>query len=195
MTKDELFHIVDIIMNKATPADFEVIKAAVNRRDKSQYKPMGADPAKMAGTMAQQIDNQLGMSSDMVRKMVRGYAAEIIRKNAPELEDGQVEELLGEWVGPSQGSGTRSRKSSGKKAGKSGIPPDAILAMVRQFIAYSTESMNPSEYRELEQSIPDWKERYWDSFPEEVQRVIALYLKGQISSDQCMSVIKGELFE
>lgn len=64
-----------------------------------------------------------------------------------------------------------------------GIPPDALLYMVRMFMEYSSGAMPPSKQAELWDQIPGWYDKYWASFPEEIRALVTACLKGQIEPD------------
>ena len=96
--------------------------------------------------------------------------ARIIRENAPEISEKQISELLSEWVPESEKS----------KRATSAIPPDAIISMLKSFISYSLNAMSTIDDMKLRERMPDWPERYWNAFPESVQKLVSLYLKGKL---------------
>jgi len=180
----QLYRIVEYILNVADPADLEVIEAALAKRqnDKRSAPVMGLNPAKMAAGTTDSVNAQLENTKASVKKMVSEFAAEIIRRNAPELEEHQVNELLREFMPESAGGG--QRKKAGKTPAGDSLPPGMIIQMVRQFVEYSEGAMSPSEQIQLETSIPDWKTRFWNSFPGQLQKLISLYLNGDIDRER-----------
>jgi hypothetical protein len=96
MKGDFLYDVVDFILNQATENELEVIQAALKRRvEGGEAKgAAGINPARMARLTAAKIKKQVGFSLDQIRQTVRGFVTEIIRKDAPELTDTQVQKLL-----------------------------------------------------------------------------------------------------
>ena len=116
--------------------------------------------------------------------MIQNFAVDVIRKEAPELSDPQIEELLDAWIPDSPG---------GRGKEKPPLPPDVLLTMIRQFVSYSSGTMPPSEQVELEKQIPDWQREYWQRMPESIRTVLTLFLKGTIDSEECWQQIYADL--
>ncbi len=198
MADAELVKTLDYILNRCGAAEIEAVAAAVVRRkrDLSMFGDAGVmDPARWAKKAAEDLAGSAGASLKAVRSTVRGLAAEMLRKEAPELDDDQIAELLGAWVpDPASDGGRVSGGAAGQSAGivdvdgeapsdrPSRIPPDVLLAMAEQFVAYSSGAMAKAEESALRRELGDWPERYWRSFPGGVRAVVTEYLKG--TSDQ-----------
>ncbi len=184
MERDELFEIVDAIMNKATDADVEVIIEALKRRGKSAGRGTfrGVDPGRLAKESAKALGSQMSYSVEGIRKMIQNFAVDVIRKEAPELNEEQISELLEAWV-PDPGKGPEQPS----------LPPDVLLTMIQQFVSYSTGSMSATEQMELEHQIPDWQRKYWEKMPTGIRSVISLYVKGKIDADTCWERIYSDL--
>ncbi len=135
------------------------------------------------------ITDSVHASVGQTRDRIRAYAAAIIKRQAPELNDRQIQQLLDAWVpgdsplgeGPSGDSPTGKRSQRGPSRQRQ-LPTDAQLTMIHQFVSYSTGKMPVREQAELSANISDWKQRYWQSFSEPVQRLIAAHLKGHLDS-------------
>jgi hypothetical protein len=185
--RDQLFVILDFILNKATHEELQVIQEALKRREKSSglFGDFGIHPKDIANEAAQQMSESMSYSIDSIRQMVRQFVTEMIQKEAPELNQKQVEELLNAWV-PEPGG-----KEPGKEQDE--LPPDVLLQMIRQFLAYSTDSMAPSEVMSLFEEIPGWPDIYWHRFPERIRQIISLYLKGKIDDETCWEHIMVDL--
>ena len=168
---EKLYMVVDYILNQAQDQDVEVILKAVKKRyeDRESRGAMGLKPGRMAREAAGQIDRQMGFSREMIRDTVRDLAKRTIRQNAPELSDRQVEALIDTWV-PEPGRGGERKAPE--------VPRDALMVMVEQFLRYSAGEMSASEQMRLEEEIPGWTGKYWERFPPELRRILALYLKG-----------------
>lgn len=178
MGRDELKQALDFILNSADDGEFEVIVKAVQRRqkDNSLFSRFGGmRPEKMAKKMADEL--QEGMGMDGIRQTVRGFVADLIRREAPEISEEELQSLVGmyERSGSNQGAG------KGKQG--PGLPPEAVLSMVKQFMDYSTGAMAASEQQYLWESMPRWQDEYWKAFDPEIKALIDGALKGKIESD------------
>jgi hypothetical protein len=177
MADPELVKVLDYILNRCDEGAIEAVSAAVVRRkrDLAMFGGMGRlpDPKRMAKELASQIN--VNATIDGLTGTVRNMAARIIKQEAPELDDGQVEDLLRAWV--------PGADRQGSSAGE-GIPAGLLLSMVGQFIAYSRGNMDPAEERELRAEIGAWPDRYWKAFPRVVQLIISDYLKGEIDEKE-----------
>ena len=193
MDERKLYEIVDFILNEAAEGDLEVLRAALRRREGDSVVPggeqqgaMGLDVGKMARETAASVKRQLGVSQDQIREMVRRQVRDVIRREAPQLPDSQIDLLLAEWI--PDPSVIKKRKAQ-----SSTMPVDALLTMIRQFVAYGTGSMKMTEEQDLRQDIGDWQTKYWAKFPTVVQRLISLYLKGAIDDARFWQGIYDEL--
>jgi hypothetical protein len=173
---EKLYLVIDYILNHAQDRDIDVILKAVKKRYDRKQAGGGLNPDArgMARDMAAQIQEQVGFSRDQIRQTVRDLSADIIRKNAPELNEDQIEELLGAWVPDPDKAGPRFPP----------VPRDALTTMVDQFLRYSTGSMSATEQMRLEHEIPGWTERYWERFPRDLRQIIEVYLKGKLDEEE-----------
>ncbi len=181
---DQLYSIVEYILNIAEPAELEVVQAALQKRiadDRKGGPVLGLNPAKLASESTGRINRQLEDSKKMVTGMAVDFAANIIRQNAPELSEAQVQELVAGFM-PEMAGGAPAGKKAVPGAGRNdaSLPSGMIIQMVIQFLDYSEGAMSAAEQVQLEQEIPAWKEKYWKSFPGQVQKLISLYLNGDI---------------
>ncbi len=186
MKGDSLYDVVDFILNQASENDLEVIRAALKRRieGSDMSGPMGINPARLARESAANVRRQMGASIGHIREMVKQFAAEIIRKDAPELTEEQVKELLDTWVPtePAAGSGgAGADRPTSLRNGK--LPAQVLMSMAAQFVAYSTQSMSVTEQIRLNEEIPEWHKRYWEQFSPRVRQLIGLHLQGQLDRD------------
>jgi hypothetical protein len=190
MERDELYSIVDVILNKATDADVEVIVEALKRRQQGGAGPTGGfnfSPERTARQAANSIQEQISYSQESVREMVRGFALDIIKKNAPELSEEQINELLAEWI--------PNEEEKKRRAQQVTLPPDLLITMVQQFISYSEGTMPATEQMKLEHEIPEWYKKYWERFPVGVRDALSLYLKGKIDKENFWAQVTGTIGE
>jgi len=190
MDWEKMTEIADFILNRATGQELAVVREALKRREeRDSHSMLRFNPGRMAEEVASSVNKNLQVSMDGVRDMVRDFVADIIRKNAPEVTDAELEVLCNEWVPrPEKTSKTKKRTRS-----SSPLPPEALLQMIEQFVAYSTGSMTPGEQAKLNEAMPNWPEKYFKAFPEEIQRLLAAYLKGSIDARTCFSGINAVL--
>jgi hypothetical protein len=73
------------------------------------------------------------------------------------------------------------------------LPADAIMSMISQFVAYSTESMSITEQIRLREEIPDWHKKYWEQFSPRVRQLISLHIGGQLDPDTFWERVRLEL--
>lgn len=183
MSRKELESVLDYILNRADEAEFEVIQKACQRRagDRGAVARLGGlGPKGSAQKMAQELQAQMGYSLEGMRSMVKGYVADIIRKNAPEISEEELQEVLDSYVPDPEAQDSRE---VGSTVAKSKIPPEALASMVRQFVEYSEGRMAPSRQRELWEQMPRWQDEYWAAFPGEVKALVKGYLEGRLDGE------------
>jgi hypothetical protein len=130
----------------------------------------------MAQRLSRNIVQQLGATLDIpniARRMVR----DLIKSKEPGIQDREVEVLLDNWL-----PGTR------KSPPAEGLPPDALVSMAATFLAAERGTLSPAESRDLP---ADWKERYWRSFPLEVQKAIEELRSGAIDEARFWAALAG----
>lgn len=171
MADAELVRVLDYILNRCDASSIEAVAAAVIRRkrDLELFGSAGLpDPAQWARKTASQLEG--GAALEGVRATVRRMAEELIRREAPELSDDQLEELLDPWMGNSL---------SGKP--EKTLEPDLLDEMIHQFIVFSTGQMDDDTQKQLEAQLGSWPKRYWAAFPAVVRSLVNDFLKGSLS--------------
>jgi hypothetical protein len=192
MSRKELEFVLDYILNKADPAEYEVIAKACQRRGKDMkvFESLGGEgPDAMARRMAGELENRVGATRENVRGIALDFVAGIIRKNAPEISEEQLAGLLDEYLPPADGP----RGPKREKRPASILPPEALLGMVTSFVDYSRGAMAPSRQRELWESNPRWQDEYWAAFPPEVKALVKAYIEGRIDDETFGSAILSVL--
>jgi hypothetical protein len=191
MDRDHLYKVIDVILNHASEDDLEVIQAAIDRRTGAEEGPEGDggafqfSPKKMAEESGHTIAEQVSYSQDTIRNMIKNFAVDIIRQNAPELSDEQIRELLEAWIPDPRPGRQKGKAASGRQQPdeEGAIPSDMLITMVEQFIAYSEGRLPVRQQAQLRKEMGDWQETYWKWFTPEIRDAIALYLKGTIDKE------------
>jgi len=180
MANQDLVRTLDFILNRCNERDIEVVSAAVIRRRKDiamfGSMPVAPDP----GRLAKELTAQLNIDGNIegLKRSVRDYAIRIIKQQAPELTDEQIEELTRSWI-PEKGSGAKSSRK--QKSGLDGsVSRDVLASMVDQFVSFSLGRMEEEEDNALRREMGPWPDKYWNAFPNVIRLLIKDYLKGEV---------------
>jgi hypothetical protein len=176
MVSIELPQALDYILNRCNERDIEVIAAAVVRRRRELVMYGGMSHIPDPGRLAKELSSQLNIEGSIegLKKSVRDYAVRIIRQEAPELTDQQIEELTSSWIpGPPGGPkpGSRSRET---------LPRDLLASMIDQFVSFSLGRMEEEEDAALRKEMGPWPDKYWRSFPQVIRLLVTDFLKGEM---------------
>ncbi|MBN1687429.1 MAG: hypothetical protein JW852_12285 [Spirochaetales bacterium] len=196
MDERKLYQLLNFILNDAESHELDVIRAALRKREgkglAGDSPDFGKNIRRMAREMGEKVSGQIGASEEQIRKTVRSFVRDMIRREAPELREAQVDELIDQWVPDPR---SPRPEAGGKGAGTAGrsLPPDVLLTMIRQFTAYSTGKMSIAEEAELSGTMADWQKRYWMRFSSVVRRLVSLYVKGITSERDFWDGVYDEL--
>ncbi|MDR1618308.1 MAG: hypothetical protein LBS06_04590 [Treponema sp.] len=183
MPNPELARTLDYILNRCDEKSIDVVAEAVVRRRRELTMFGGSanlpDPRRMAANIGSQIN--IGPSIEGLRESIREMAVRIVKQEAPELDDGQIDELVKTWV-PGGGEGSGSK-----------VPPDMLQSMIDQFVSFSRGTMNGIEEKGLRDELGAWPDRYWKAFPQVIRLVIRDYLKGEMGEKEFKSRISAAL--
>lgn len=196
----ELMGILDYILNRCTLREIDAIESAVQRRRKDLEASTGIislNPERAAKQMSASVQTSINSSMDSIRNTFREFAANMIRKEAPELSEDQMEELINAWIpefmsvnanGTVSSSSHQERdelpseySSLAKDGLVNGIPSDAMYEMICQFVTYSSGKMSMRDEAGLRDALGDWSAMFWRKFPREVQGLIKLFLAGSLT--------------
>jgi hypothetical protein len=176
MANPELVRTLDYILNRCDEVSIEAVAAAVVRRRRELTMFGGAqslpDPQRMAKELSGRIN--IGGSIDALKQSVRDMAVKIIRQEAPELTDEQVNELTRAWVPDPSGE-----EDDGKR-----IPRDLLASMIGQFTSFSIGQMSEDEDQGLRKELGAWPDRYWKAFPAVIRLIITEYIKGETTESE-----------
>ena len=168
-----LIKVIDYILNRATEKELIAVRAALDRREKGKLST-GKSLSDMVTSSTAQIKEQMKVPMEQIRTTVRDMVIRLIKQNAPDITDTQLKALLDEWVPKKKKKTTRNQYN---------IPHDALITMIRQFIAFSVGQMPKEKDIILRKEMPDWPEKYWNAFPEAIQIIISSFLKGQVDEE------------
>ena len=187
MADAELVRTLDYILNRCDGKAIEAVAEAVvrRRRDLAFFGSMPVAPD--AGSLARELSGQLNIEGNIesLKKSVRDYAIRIIRQQAPELTDAQINDLTGAWIPEAtvSSSAVSSNAASSGKSGKNKLPKKLLGSMIDQFVSFSLNKMEEEEDMALRNEMGPWPDKYWKSFPQVIRLLIKDYLKGEIEED------------
>jgi hypothetical protein len=195
----ELVRTLDYILNRCDEEAIEAVAAAVVRRRRELTMFGGAtnlpDPHKMARELSARVD--ISGAINGLKASVRDMAVRIIKQEAPELNDEQIQELTDAWIpegssGGSPGEGHQGAGPGGQGPGGA-LPEDLLRSMIGQFVAFSQGTMEGGEDRQLRAELGPWPERYWKAFPPVIRLLITDYLKGETGEKDFRSKVETAL--
>jgi hypothetical protein len=188
MSSQELVSTLDFILNRCNERDIEAVAAAVvrRRRDIALFSSIPGAPgsfAKGQGSimdpkrMAEELSSQLNMEGTIegLKNSVRDFAFRMIKQEAPNLTDDQIDDLAEAWI--------PDRKKASRDSGNT-LPQSALAAMVDQFVSFSLGNMEDEEDQALRREMGPWPDKYWKAFPQVVRLLLSDYLKGQITEKE-----------
>ena len=177
MSSQELVRALDYILNRCNERDIEAVAAAVVRRRRDIALTGSMPVAPDARSLAKELSSQLNIEGSIegLKNSVRDYAIRIIRQQAPELSDAQIEELTRAWI-PERGAGKKT-----KTAGPDSPPAGMLASMIDQFVSFSLGRMEEEEDHALRRDIGPWPDKYWKSFPQVIRLLVTDFLKGEMN--------------
>ena len=181
MANQELVRTLDYILNRCNEADIEAVAAAVvrRRRDIAMFgsMPVAPDPRRLAEELTAQLNIEGNIES--LKNSVRDYAIRIIKQEAPELTDEQIEGLTRAWIpGSKSPSGVSGQSNRGQGQGE--IPRNLLVSMIDQFVSFSLGRMEEEEDKALRREMGPWPDKYWKAFPQVIRLLISDFLKGEM---------------
>ena len=179
MANPELVKTLDYILNRCDEASIEAVAAAVVRRRRELTMFGGSSSIPNPGNMAKELSSQLNLDGAMdgLRNSIRDYAIRIIRQEAPELTEKQIDELTRSWIpGSSRGNDTDINSLSRNNQ----IPRNVLASMIDQFVSFSLGRMEEEEDRALRNEMGPWPDKYWKSFPQVIRLLLTDFLKGEM---------------
>ncbi len=160
---------IEFILNHATRYELDILGEAFKKRMERERGLGKLDFQHMARTMAEGLTKQMGMDTNNIHEMSRRLVSDMILKETPEISERELKVLLDQWL-------------PGKTGGKgAGLPKEMLLAMITQFINYSSGKMSAEEKKQFPRG---WTEKYWNAFDPDVQRLIKGHLTDKIGQNE-----------
>jgi hypothetical protein len=185
MADTQLIQALDYILNRSDEASIEVLAEAIVRRRREIYLTGGAldlpDPQTVARELTGQLKAGVGASIETLKRSVWEMTIRIIREQAPELTDRQIEELCRAWL------------PGGNEDPETQPPRDLLASMIAQFVAFSRGTLHETVDESLRKELGAWPERYWKAFPQVVRLIITDFLKDKISEAEFNAKIETAL--
>ncbi|MCL2373798.1 MAG: hypothetical protein FWC65_00960 [Treponema sp.] len=180
MAGQELVRTLDYILNRCNEQEIEAVAAAIvrRRRDIALFgnMPVAPDPRRMAKELSSQLN--IEGSIEGLKNSVKDYAIRIIKQQAPELTDRQIEELTRAWIPDAKASAGKNR------GGEQSPPPKMLASMVDQFVSFSLGRMEDEEDLALRKEMGPWPDKYWKTFPQVIRLLITDFLKGEMAEGE-----------
>ena len=185
MASQELVRTLDYILNRCNEQEIEAVAAAIvrRRRDIAMFgsMPVAPDPRRLAETISAQFN--IDESIEGIKTGIRDYAIGIIKQQAPELTDAQVEVLTRSWI-PETRTSPGGKKRDDSSSQEQSLPADLLHSMINQFVSFSLGRMEEEDDRALRRDIGPWPDKYWKAFPQVVRLLVTDYLKGEINENE-----------
>jgi hypothetical protein len=182
MADPELVRTLDYILNRCDEKSIEAVAAALvrRRRELTMFGNMGVhqNPGRLAKELSSQIN--LEGAIEGLQQSIRDYAIRIIRQEAPELTEKQIEELTKAWIPEGTHASRKSQGGNDALLQNSKIPKNLRASMVDQFVSFSLGRMEEEEDRALRKEMGPWPDKYWKSFPQVIRLIITDFLKGEM---------------
>lgn len=163
--KKTQFVIAEFLQN-ATPEERAEFEKLLKEREQRKGGLEKINVNRLARQMAASLQEQMGITSENVKRMTRELVVRLAREKCPDITNRELRILLNQLVPDEKSSPAASF-----------LPPEVILSMVQHVISYAVGAMTEEEKSEF----PDgWFEKYWALFPSEVKELISSFLNENI---------------
>ncbi|HOO70601.1 MAG TPA: hypothetical protein PK926_02490 [Spirochaetota bacterium] len=158
-------NISDIIRKFLNTATQEEIEEFMTLMEKKKKKSSNIN--NIAVTTAAEINAQLTITDDIVKKTARNVVATLAKQYKPDFTDREIESIVNELVPD--------------KRVTVAPPPELLITMVRHFLDYSKGKISESELKDYPVG---WQKKYWNSFSPNLRQMIADHLKGNTGESE-----------
>lgn len=174
--KDNFDKIIKNFLENASSGELEALQKMMIDNEKKTNSGIDLNPEKFAKEISSKIKKQVGFTTENIKKTAVGLVISIAKKHQPNITDDQLEYIIEKMVpGYSQ---------------KAPIPKALLLTMIEQFVSYAIGKMDQKTINEMPQG---WEKKYWENFPEIIQKIIASYIRNEINDTEFWQTIR-EIF-
>ena len=167
-TREEMYRILDFILNQSTEEEIEVIRQAmIKRTEDLRFGASRLRIQEMARKTGESVQEQFTYS-DRFQSMMRGFIRRTIREDQPEMPEKELEEILDRCL-PNQKTAEKGKEDD--------LPAEVVRSMIVQFVDYSLGRMPEEQKGEL---VSNWHKQYWGVFGSRTRKLIADLLDGKI---------------
>jgi len=160
---------IEFILNHATRYELEILREALKKRMERESGIGRLDFQYMARTMAEGLTKKMGIDTENIHQMSRRLVQDAIQNETPGISEEELKTLLDRWL-PGKGAGQAT-----------GLPKEMLLAMITQFVSYSSGEMSEQEKKLFPEG---WAEKYWNAFQPEIQKLIKDHLGDKIGKNE-----------
>jgi hypothetical protein len=171
---NERENILKQFLSDATPEEIDELKKLLDEKKKSPV-PGAADFHKIAGKVAKQIHNQMGLTNTNLMQTAKDLVINIALHHNPDLTEQELNVIANNMVPE-------------RKVVK--LPADLLHIMIEQFVSYGKGCMSAIELNDLPEG---WAQKYWNAFPDIIQKLISAYIRDEITEDEFHKAVKYNL--
>ena len=185
----KLYEIIDFIFQDAGPSELKAISYALNKRlnvpdDKAEkFQQPGPESAgnpytnsagihSFAKETAENLIKKMGMNIDP-KKMAQNVMRQMLGNYLPPISPEHIEVLIDHYT-----EGTKTPE------------PELLTFMVATFLDYSLGQMPEDIQTMMKQKQPNWPEKFWQSFPDQLKQDIKNVVKNKEGGKDILLNIK-----
>jgi len=187
--KEEMYRVLDYLLNRSTTEELEVIEEAIKRRKEDLRRGIaGVNLRDRAHRTADVIHKMFGEQGE-IRSMIRRFIREIVEQNQPDISPDDLEKILEDALpetSPEEPGGAGAGQGD-MPLGTDQLPREAIESMIVQFVDFSLGRMATTDREDLP---PDWSKRYWNAFSPQVRQLVSDLLNGRMTEQEFWREIK-----
>ena len=169
MSDDKKRKIIEEYLKTATDEERRELNRLLKSRKCSENnglvrQGLNVDIKKNAKIMAEEINQQFGLTEQNIKKMARNLVAQMVLQHKPDISSGELTTVVNQML---QAGSNKPEK----------LPKELLKTMIVQFVSYSSGEMTAEGKARLPKG---WVEKYWGYFPDDVKHLIKSYLKNGI---------------
>jgi len=166
-------------MEQASPEQRKELERLLAQK-KNSSSVGGMNINGMARGMARDIQKQMGLTRENIRRTARDLVVRLAKQHKPDITDRELALLLEEMIPGSVGPTNAVKK----------VPPDVLKTMILQYVMFKTGRMSREELRDLP---PDWQKKYWQIFPDDIKNHINQFITYSIEPHEFWARIRAAM--